>query len=152
MHPIATGTGPAAQISGRAVATSGMLLAPTVSGCNQDTRTRSPSGSLDYTGQPVTWLVEQHERPVHLIVVGRDQFGSQYPHPTMQIDGTWIAGMTYPQQVDGGCSLTLRQGPPLPGARHVSDGSSMTPKRGRLAFSIRCTPAEAADRRVSKAG
>jgi hypothetical protein len=36
----------------------------------------------------VTWLVEQHEEPVHLIVVGRDQSGSQHQHPTMPIDGT----------------------------------------------------------------
>jgi hypothetical protein len=47
----------------------------------------------------------------------------------MQIDGTWMVEMTYPQQVDGGRSLTLRQGPPLFGAHQVSDGSSMTLKR-----------------------
>jgi hypothetical protein len=61
---------------------------PTVSGCSQDTRTRSPSGSLDHTGQPVTSLDEQHEQPGHLIVVGRDHSGSQHSHPTMPIDGT----------------------------------------------------------------
>jgi hypothetical protein len=42
----------------------------------------------DHTGQPVTWLVEQHEQPVHLIVGGRDHSGSQHRHPTMPIDGT----------------------------------------------------------------
>jgi hypothetical protein len=42
----------------------------------------------DHTGQPVTWLVEQHEQPVHLIVVRRDWSGSQHQHPTMPIDGT----------------------------------------------------------------
>jgi hypothetical protein len=31
---------------------------------------------LDHTGQPVTWLVEQHEQPGHLIVVRRDHSGS----------------------------------------------------------------------------
>jgi hypothetical protein len=36
----------------------------------------------------VTSLVEQHEQPVHLIVVGRDQSGSQHRHPTIPIDGT----------------------------------------------------------------
>jgi hypothetical protein len=43
---------------------------------------------LDHTGQPVIWLVEQRERPVHLIVVRPDQSGFQHPHPTVQIDGT----------------------------------------------------------------
>jgi hypothetical protein len=42
----------------------------------------------DHTGQPVTSLDEQHERPVHLTVVRRDQSGSQYSHPTMPIDAT----------------------------------------------------------------
>jgi hypothetical protein len=36
----------------------------------------------------VTSLVEQHEQPVHLIVVRRDYSGSQHSHPTMPIDGT----------------------------------------------------------------
>ena len=76
------------QASGRAVATSGLLLTPTVSGCRRDTRTRSPSGSLDRTGQPVTSLVEQPEQPMHLTVVGRDQSGSQHSPLTMPIDGT----------------------------------------------------------------
>ena len=62
---------------------------------------RVPFWILDYTGQPMTSLVEQHERPVHLIVVRRDQSGSQHPHPTVQIDGTWMVGMTYPQRVYG---------------------------------------------------
>jgi hypothetical protein len=42
----------------------------------------------DHTGQPVTSLDEQHEQPVHLIVVRRDQSGSQHSHSTMQIQGT----------------------------------------------------------------
>jgi hypothetical protein len=41
-----------------------------------------------HTGQPVTSLDEQHERPGHLMVVGPDRSGSQHPHPTMQIHGT----------------------------------------------------------------
>jgi hypothetical protein len=36
----------------------------------------------------VTWLVEQHAQPVRLIVVGRDQSGSQHPHQTMPIDSS----------------------------------------------------------------
>jgi hypothetical protein len=36
----------------------------------------------------VTSLDEHHEQPVHLIVVGRDQSGSQHSHLTMPIDGT----------------------------------------------------------------
>jgi hypothetical protein len=76
------------QASGRAAAASGPLLAPTVSACSQDTQTHSPSGSLNHTGQPVTWLVQQHEQPMHLTVVRRDHSGSQHQHPTMPIDGT----------------------------------------------------------------
>jgi hypothetical protein len=51
---------------------------------------------LDHTGQPVTSCVEQHERPMHLIVVRRDLSGSQHPHPTLQIDGTGWPEMTLP--------------------------------------------------------
>jgi hypothetical protein len=36
----------------------------------------------------VTSLVEQHEQPGHLIVVGRDHSGSQHRHPTIPIDST----------------------------------------------------------------
>jgi hypothetical protein len=43
---------------------------------------------LDYTGQLVASLVEQRERPGHLILVRCDQSGSQQPRPTMPIDGT----------------------------------------------------------------
>jgi hypothetical protein len=31
---------------------------------------------------------------MHLIVVRRDLSGFQHLHPTMQVDGTWMAGMT----------------------------------------------------------
>jgi hypothetical protein len=80
-------TGPAAQISGLAVATSGLLLASTV-----PVAARTPNAfTFRIPGshrRPVTSLVEQHEQPVHLIVVGRDQPGSQHRHPTIPIDGT----------------------------------------------------------------
>jgi hypothetical protein len=36
----------------------------------------------------VTSLVEQHEQPVHRIVVRRDHAGAQHSHPTMPIDAT----------------------------------------------------------------
>jgi hypothetical protein len=36
----------------------------------------------------VTSLVEQRERPGHLIPSHCDQSGSQHQHPTMPIDGT----------------------------------------------------------------
>jgi hypothetical protein len=56
----------------------GYCWAQAVSGCRQDTRTRSPPRSLDHIRRPVTSLVEQQEQPGHLIVVGRDHSGSQH--------------------------------------------------------------------------
>jgi hypothetical protein len=43
---------------------------------------------LDHIRRPVTSLVEQPEQPMHLIVVGRHQSGSQHSPLTMPIDGT----------------------------------------------------------------
>ncbi|WP_341716202.1 copper resistance protein CopC [Micromonospora sp. FIMYZ51] len=39
--------------------------------------------------QPATTFATVHERPLHLIVVGRDLGGYQHLHPSMAADGTW---------------------------------------------------------------
>ncbi|MEW2445788.1 copper resistance CopC family protein [Micromonospora marina] len=45
-------------------------------------------------GRPVTRFVDVHDKPLHLVVVGRDLTGYQHLHPTMGADGTWSVPMT----------------------------------------------------------
>ncbi|MDD7968057.1 hypothetical protein [Actinomycetospora lemnae] len=40
-------------------------------------------------GAPVTAFTPTHDKPLHLIVVRRDQSGFQHLHPVMDPDGTW---------------------------------------------------------------
>jgi hypothetical protein len=44
---------------------------------------------LDPEGEPVVDTEVLHERPLHLIVVGRDLVGYAHVHPTVDADGTW---------------------------------------------------------------
>ncbi|HEV7722410.1 MAG TPA: hypothetical protein VGO60_14050, partial [Iamia sp.] len=44
---------------------------------------------LDPEGAPVVETVVLHERPLHLIVVGRDLVGYAHVHPEVDADGTW---------------------------------------------------------------
>ncbi|WP_223256660.1 copper resistance CopC family protein [Micromonospora endophytica] len=46
--------------------------------------------------KPATTFATVHERPLHMIVVGRDLDGYQHLHPTMAADGTW----TVPLELD----------------------------------------------------
>ncbi|MGN9809394.1 copper resistance protein CopC [Micromonospora sp. BQ11] len=63
----------------------------------QPLRRSQPVGaSVDYRfrivgtdGQPVTRFMVVHDKPLHLVVVGRDLGGYQHLHPTMAADGTW---------------------------------------------------------------
>jgi hypothetical protein len=43
----------------------------------------------DANGSAVTRYVENHEKPLHLIVVRRDMAGFQHVHPTLGGNGTW---------------------------------------------------------------
>lgn len=43
----------------------------------------------DVAGAPVTRYIENHEKPLHLIVVRRDMIGFQHVHPTLDRAGTW---------------------------------------------------------------
>src|SRR6476620_5907530 len=43
----------------------------------------------DPSGVPVTDYTEEHEKPLHLIVVRRDLAGFQHVHPTLDATGTW---------------------------------------------------------------
>ena len=113
-----------------AAATSGLLLGPDRIGLPPGHLNAFTFRILDYTGQPVTSLVEQRGRPGHLIVVGRDQSGSQQPRPTMQIDGTWMVGTTLPTAgvrrafADVAVRTAIARR-----AHQVLDSSPMTPKR-----------------------
>ncbi|MBM0275253.1 hypothetical protein JM949_07180 [Micromonospora sp. STR1s_6] len=44
--------------------------------------------------QPATRFTVVHDKPLHLIVVGRDLGGYQHLHPTMAPDGTWSVPLT----------------------------------------------------------
>ncbi|WP_433650228.1 copper resistance CopC family protein [Micromonospora zamorensis] len=44
--------------------------------------------------QPATRFAVVHDKPLHLIVVGRDLSGYQHLHPTMAPDGTWSVPVT----------------------------------------------------------
>jgi hypothetical protein len=44
---------------------------------------------LDPDGEPVVDTEIVHEKPLHLIVVGRDLVGYAHVHPTVDADGTW---------------------------------------------------------------
>ncbi|MFC4148696.1 copper resistance protein CopC [Micromonospora mangrovi] len=45
-------------------------------------------------GQPVTRFAVVHDKPLHLVVVGRDLTGYQHLHPSMAPDGTWSVPLT----------------------------------------------------------
>jgi hypothetical protein len=51
---------------------------------------------LDQAGQEVCELDEQHEQPMHLIVVRRDLTHYQHLHPSLDEDGSWSAPLTLP--------------------------------------------------------
>ncbi|MFG1836936.1 copper resistance protein CopC [Micromonospora sp. NPDC049175] len=64
-------------------------------------RTQPPGVRADYRfrivgtdRQPATRFAVVHDKPLHLIVVGRDLSGYQHLHPTMAPDGTWSVPLT----------------------------------------------------------
>jgi methionine-rich copper-binding protein CopC len=85
-HPGDAGT---ALAMGTSVGSGGYLLQPV--------RRDQPAGrTVDYAfrivgtdRQPATRFAVVHDKPLHLIVVGRDLSGYQHLHPTMAPDGTW---------------------------------------------------------------
>ncbi|MEU5784543.1 copper resistance protein CopC [Micromonospora lupini] len=98
-HDHAPGTGPHSHpgdvgagetlATGTTVSAGGYTLQPLE-------RTQPPGVRADYRfrivgtdRQPATRFAVVHEKPLHLIVVGRDLGGYQHLHPTMAPDGTW---------------------------------------------------------------
>ncbi|MBL7255443.1 copper resistance CopC family protein [Paractinoplanes lichenicola] len=71
----------------------------------QPVRRSQPKGStVDYTfrivgadKQPATRYSVVHDKPLHLVVVGRGLTGFQHLHPTMAPDGLWSVPLTLPE-------------------------------------------------------
>jgi methionine-rich copper-binding protein CopC len=96
-HQHAAGTGPhshpgdanTAQASGTTVSAGGYTLQPAQ-------RTQPVGATVDYRfrivgadRQAATRFKVVHDKPLHMIVVGRDLSGYQHLHPAMASDGTW---------------------------------------------------------------
>ncbi|WBB52835.1 copper resistance CopC family protein [Verrucosispora sp. WMMD573] len=95
-HQHGPGTGPHThpgdgqdQATGTTVSAAGYTLKPVL-------RSQEAGATTDYRfrvvgvdGQPVTRFAVVHDKPLHMIVVGRDLGGYQHLHPTMGADGTW---------------------------------------------------------------
>ncbi|MFI7220265.1 copper resistance protein CopC [Micromonospora maritima] len=78
-----------AQATGTTISAGGHTLLP-------ERRTQSAGRTEDYRfrvvgadGRPVTRFAVVHDKPLHLVVVGRDLTGYQHLHPSMAPDGTW---------------------------------------------------------------
>ncbi|MEV0940936.1 copper resistance protein CopC [Micromonospora wenchangensis] len=92
-HPGDAG-GAQAQVTGLSVNAGGYTLQPAA-------RTQSAGARADYRfrivgadGKPATRFAVVHDKPLHLVVVGRDLSGYQHLHPTMAADGTWSVPLT----------------------------------------------------------
>ncbi|MEU7650466.1 copper resistance protein CopC [Micromonospora taraxaci] len=80
--------------------------------------------------QPATRFAVVHEKPLHMIVVGRDLTGYQHVHPTMAPDGTWSVPLTLTQpggyRVFADFSVTATNGAQVPlvlGVDHTVPGA-----------------------------
>ncbi|MEH0927365.1 copper resistance CopC family protein [Micromonospora sp. CPCC 205558] len=80
--------------------------------------------------QPATRFAVVHDKPLHLIVVGRDLTGYQHLHPTMAPDGTWSVSLTLARpggyRVYADFSVTAANGTQLPlvlGVDHTVPGA-----------------------------
>ncbi|MFI7211633.1 copper resistance protein CopC [Micromonospora maritima] len=77
------------QATGTTVSVGGYTLRPErrfqPAGRSEDYRFRVVGSD----GRPVTRFAVVHDKPLHLVVVGRDLTGYQHLHPSMGPDGTW---------------------------------------------------------------
>ncbi|MFC8851377.1 copper resistance protein CopC, partial [Micromonospora sp. NPDC057141] len=83
-----------AQVTGTTVGAGGYTLKPVArsqpAGVNVDYRFRI----VGTDGRAETNFAVVHDKPLHLVVVGRDLGGYQHLHPTMAADGTWSVPLT----------------------------------------------------------
>ncbi|MEV0155890.1 copper resistance protein CopC [Micromonospora sp. NPDC050686] len=106
------------QPAGTTVSAAGYTLEPV--------RRSQPAGAgVDYRFRIVgadrraaTRFTVVHDKPLHLIVVGRDLSGYQHLHPTMAADGTWSVPLRLARagsyRVYADFSVTVAGGGPLP--------------------------------------
>ena len=85
--------------------------------------------------QPATRFAVVHDKPLHLIVVGRDLSGYQHLHPTMAPDGTWSVPVTLARpggyRVYADFSVTAANGTQLPlvlGVDHTCPARTPRPR------------------------
>jgi hypothetical protein len=76
-------------VSGLAVTQDGYTLDVLATPGRADSPAELTFRVLGPTGAPVTAFTPTHDKPLHLIVVRRDQSGFQHLHPVMDPDGTW---------------------------------------------------------------
>ncbi|MFE7874654.1 copper resistance protein CopC [Micromonospora humida] len=92
-HPGDAG-GAQAQVTGLSVNAGGYTVEPAA-------RTQPAGVRADYRfrivgadGKAATRFAVVHDKPLHMVVVGRDLSGYQHLHPTMAADGTWSVPLT----------------------------------------------------------
>ncbi|MCO8274970.1 copper resistance protein CopC [Actinoplanes sp. TRM 88003] len=98
-HQHGGGDGGAATVeaAGTTVSSGGYTLQPV--------RRSQPAGrAVDYAfrivgadRQPATRFAVVHDKPLHLVVAGRDLAGFQHLHPTMSADGLWSVPLALPR-------------------------------------------------------
>ncbi|HWN26662.1 MAG TPA: hypothetical protein VNP37_06815, partial [Actinomycetospora sp.] len=88
--PAVTGAPAAgADVSGLAVSRDGYTLDVLAAPEQADRSGELAFRILGPGGAPVTAFTTSHDKPLHLILVRRDQSGFQHLHPVMDPDGTW---------------------------------------------------------------
>ncbi|WP_116706909.1 hypothetical protein [Actinomycetospora cinnamomea] len=87
--PAVTDPATGADVSGLAISRDGYTLDVLATPGGVDTPGELAFRILGPTGAPVTAFTPTHDKPLHLILVRRDQSGFQHLHPVMDPDGTW---------------------------------------------------------------
>jgi methionine-rich copper-binding protein CopC len=116
-HPGDGGAGQA-QATGTSVSAGGYTLQPA-------RRTQAAGSAVEYQfrvvgpdRQAATRFAVVHDKPLHLVVVGRDLSGYQHLHPTMAPDGTWSVPLALARaggyRIYADFTVTSTDGTPLP--------------------------------------
>ncbi|WP_433532969.1 copper resistance protein CopC [Micromonospora sp. CA-263727] len=77
------------QATGTSVSAAGYTLQPVQRSQPADVRMDYQFRIVGTDRRPATRFAVVHDKPLHMIVVGRDLDGYQHLHPTMAPDGTW---------------------------------------------------------------
>ncbi|WBB67800.1 copper resistance protein CopC [Micromonospora sp. WMMD812] len=137
-HQHAPGTGPhtdpgdvgTALAAGTAVSAGGYTLQPVERSQPAGVRVDYRFRVVGTDRQAATRFAVVHDKPLHLIVVGRDLAGYQHLHPTMAPDGTWSVPLTLARpggyRIYADFAVTAANGSPLPlvlGVDHLVPGA-----------------------------